>query len=482
MIFSSPIFLFLFLPIVLTFYFVIPNRFRNLYLLVASLCFYFWGERKYTIVMLISIFVNHIAALVITHESLSTKNILRKSVLVAAVVFNLGLLGVMKYAGFFVENVNLVLQAFNISKIPQTDIRLTLGISFFTFQGLSYVIDTYRRTTKASRNLIDTALYISFFPQLIAGPIVRYHDVFKQIKNRAVSIDDFTYGIERFITGLGKKVLIANPLALAADHIFAANPTSLSPEVAWLGILLFGLQIYFDFSAYSDMAIGLARMFGFQFLENFNYPYIARSITDFWRRWHISLTNWFKDYVYIPLGGSRSGLSNAVRNILIVFIISGLWHGASWNFVLWGTGFGIILACEKILLQQLLTRIPRFLQHLYTLVIVGLLWVLFNTYTLEHATQYYQSLFGLNGTVSSLLRLADIVNVELMVVLPLAIVFSMPIFPHIRNLLFPEDRKALTDVLNPFRVMYFFVMMMIMIASSMALASGAYNPFIYFRF
>src|SRR5215471_8104535 len=344
MVFSSPIFLFLFLPITLAVYFVLPKRARNTWLFAASLVFYGWGEPKFLAVMLASIICNFLLAQWIEKQGNRDR---ARRVLTLAVAINIGLLAFFKYTDFVVENLNTGLVDLGVRPLTVPSIALPIGISFFTFHALSYVIDVYRGDARALRNPIDMGLYISLFSQLIAGPIIRYHDIAAQLRERWVTRSMFARGVSRFITGLGKKVLIANTLAVPVDLIFTIPSDQLTGGLAWLGVICYALQIYFDFSGYSDMAIGLGLMFGFRFLEKFNYPYISQSITEFWRRWHISLSNWFRDYLYIPLGGNRRGRLRGYFNLVIVFLLCGLWHGASWPFVLWGTWHGLFLVAER---------------------------------------------------------------------------------------------------------------------------------------
>ena len=360
MVFSSPIFVFLFLPLVLAVYFISPKSVRNAVLLVASLLFYAWGEGKYVAVMLLSICLNYFAALTLERTTNARGT---RWVLALAVVLNLLLLGILKYASFVIRTVGMVVMIPPVATDFVSAVRLPIGISFYTFQAMSYVIDVYRREVSAERNLLNTALYISFFPQLIAGPIVRYSEIAYQFVNRRVTTAEFAYGIQRFILGMSKKVLLANPLAITADYVFSLRPEVLSFGMAWLGVICYTLQIYFDFSGYSDMAIGLAHMFGFRFPENFNYPYISQSVREFWRRWHITLSNWFRDYLFIPLGGSRCSTARTYFNLLVVFALCGLWHGPSWTFVLWGLFHGTFMVLERIALDRWLTASWSVVRH-----------------------------------------------------------------------------------------------------------------------
>ena len=384
MVFSSLIFLWMFLPIVLGLYFLTKENYRNVLLLVASLFFYAWGEPVYVVIMLLSIGINCVCGLKIGVSDEKK----RKKALVWGVVINLALLGVFKYSGFFMENVNAVFGLdVEVKKLP-----LPIGISFYTFQSISYLVDIYRRVCEPQRSLVKMGLFISFFPQLIAGPILKYYDIAAQIDNRKVSFVLFNQGAVRFLQGLAKKVIIANIMAKTADEIFGLGLNDISTPMAWIGIVAYTFQIYFDFSGYSDMAIGLGKMFGFHINENFNYPYISTSIKDFWRRWHISLSTWFKEYLYIPLGGNREGKFKTYRNLMIVFFMTGLWHGASWNFVVWGLFHGVFLVVERILQVEKFLRF-RLIQTAYALLVVMVGWVFFRAENLSSALGYLNRMF-----------------------------------------------------------------------------------------
>jgi alginate O-acetyltransferase complex protein AlgI len=392
MVFSSLLFLILFLPGVLILYYLSPRRIKNLMLFLASLVFYAWGEPIYIALMLFSTLTDYLFGLLLDRKGMSDRG--RKAVLIASVIVNLGVLGFFKYADFLIANVNAVLG----TAIPPTDLPLPIGISFYTFQSMSYIIDVYRRDSKAQRNWIDFATFVSLFPQLVAGPIVRYNTIAEQLKDRRVDAHMFAEGVRRFCIGLAKKVLLANNIGLLWNEVSAADSLSGLPVLtAWLGIIAFAFQIYYDFSGYSDMAIGLGLMFGFSFNENFNKPYTAISMTDFWRRWHISLGTWFREYVYIPLGGNRKGMTNQLRNILIVWLLTGIWHGASWNFLLWGLYFGVILIAEKLFLLRLLARLPRWMSHLYAVLLILIGWVLFAFENIGDVAAYISAMFGGNG-------------------------------------------------------------------------------------
>jgi alginate O-acetyltransferase complex protein AlgI len=484
MLFSSPIFLFYYLPVLLALYSLLPRTARNGLLLIASLNFYAWGEQGYILVLVASIGLNYLFGLGVDH--LAGRRAVT-AMIALAVIVNLGLLGVFKYANFFVDNVNHLRAAWQLEPLQVASVHLPLGISFFTFHALSYVIDIYRRQVRALRNPVDFALYISFFPQSIAGPIVRYHDVADQLAERSITREGLAEGVRRFILGLGKKMLIANSLAAPADAIFGLAADQLTTPLAWLGLLCYTLQIYFDFSGYSDMAIGLARMFGFQFPENFAYPYVARSITEFWRRWHISLSTWYRDYLYIPLGGNRCRAGRVYANLVIVFCLCGLWHGASWTFVAWGLFHGSFLVIERLGLGRLLARAWTPIGHVYALAVVMLGWVLFRAETLPAALGFVRSLAGWSAA-SDGQPLGLHLNAEVALALLAGAIGCMPVLPllvrardrlvvlcasRVRTAVAVQTAWAFTGVAG---------CGVIFLASLMLLAAGTYNPFIYFRF
>ena len=463
MVFSSFTFLFLFLPITLFFYFIVKNRkWRNVILCLFSLLFYAWGEPVYILLMLFSIVFNFFGAILID------KSKKRKLLLAGVVSINILALVIFKYTGFLINNVNSI---FNIT-IKNPNIILPIGISFYTFQILSYVIDVYRKEVPVQRNIIKLATYISLFPQLIAGPIVRYQTIADEIDNRKESSELFVSGLRRFIIGLGKKVIIANKMALIADLLYG-NVYGLGMASLWIAAISYTMQIYFDFSGYSDMAIGLGKIFGFHFLENFNYPYIANSITDFWRRWHISLSSWFKDYVYIPLGGNRCSKLKHIRNILIVWMLTGLWHGASWNFVLWGLYYGLLLILEKYVFKKLLDKMPKVLKHIYTLFLVIIGWVLFRVENFKDLLYSLKNMFSFKSSnlFELLLNNTEILYSLLFIVI--AIFAAIPLYKKFTEKI--KDNKLLT-ILND-GLLYF-----IYIISIINLIASTYNPFIYFRF
>jgi len=467
MVFSSITFIYFFLPIVLILYFISPDKYRNYILLLASLFFYFCGEPKYTFLFIASIAVNYFHGILIEKHR-GTK--IAKYVLVSSIIFNLLLLGIFKYSNFLISNISNI---FNID-IKFVEIALPIGISFYTFQAMSYVIDLYRGEVKAQKNIFNLALYISLFPQLIAGPIVRYKTINDELVHRNHSFDDFAYGVKRFVTGLAKKVLIANSLGeLWKLAIYTETPSVL---FYWLGAIGFTLQIYFDFSAYSDMAIGLGRIFGFHFLENFNYPYISKSITEFWRRWHISLGTWFRDYLYIPLGGNRTTKLIWLRNILIVWFCTGFWHGANWNFIIWGIVFGIILAAEKLFLLKLLEKTPSFFSHLYALLIVIFSFVLFNSSNISDAVQYMKGMLGLlNIPMFSKEALYYLGSYKVLLIA--AVLCATPIPSNIIKKACQKN-KILSAVNNLEAIIY----IVLLIAVTGFLIDSSFNPFIYFRF
>ncbi len=473
MLFSSLTFLFIFLPLVLFIYYIAGKRLRNSVLLIFSLVFYAYGEPKYLIIMVLSIMVNYIMGLLVDRYRYG--QILIKIILTTTVIINLGIIGYYKYTDFFIQNFN---KLFNKSILVR-NIAMPIGISFFTFQGLSYVIDIYRGNGKVQKNPLNVALYISLFPQLIAGPIVRYETVADQIHNRTETIEGFSYGIKRFILGLSKKILIANNIGLIADEVFSIMTPKLSVLLAWIGIISYTGQIYFDFSGYSDMAIGLGHMFGFRFLENFNYPYISRSITEFWRRWHISLGTWFRDYVYIPLGGNRVNRIKFLRNIFIVWFLTGLWHGAAWNFIIWGLYYGFILIVEKIFIGKYISRLWKPFQHIYTMFIVIVGWLFFRSNSMIYARNYLLVMLGLRG--QALLDSQSIYYlIQYRYTFIISIIAATPILPFIRKQLrevsIPYFENIVFYVIEPVLLIALFLLCI------MYLINSTFNPFIYFRF
>lgn len=480
MLFSSPIFLYLFFPFILTSYFFIPKPLRNTFLVLASFFFYFWGEGFYVVILIGSIIVNYFFIWLLGRFS---HNILKKKlVLIIAILANIGLLVVFKYLDFIVININFVLGMRYSYRLPEWNIPLAIGISFITFHAISYLEDVYKGT-KPQRNIVNLSLYFSFFPQLIAGPIIRYHSIADAIVKRETTINLFIEGSKRFILGLSKKILIADNLGLISDAVFSTPPNEISMSMAWFGLLCYALQIYFDFSGYTDMAIGMGRMFGFHFPENFNYPYISQSITEFWRRWHISLSLWFKDYVYIPLGGNREGKWKTYRNLVLVFLLVGVWHGASINFIVWGLWYGFFLVLEKTIIGSVLLMVWRPLRHVYAMLVVILGWVFFRSSNLDYATDFIRTLFGL-GQVSDY-RFFEIHN-QVLAALFFGLIFIFPIHIYLQSIFdkylvrkIRRVNKMMSFVLD---LVYVIILFMLLVLSSMQIALQTYNPFIYFRF
>lgn len=481
MLFSSTIFVFLFLPIVIAIYFATPMKGRNLLLVLASLLFYAWGEGAYIVVMLFSMAFNYCFGILIENYRKNARIILG-----VAVAANLAALAFYKYSLFIADNLNLLLMPLGARPIEMDSVHLPIGISFFTFHSISYLIDIYRKDAAAQRNPINLVLYISFFPQLIAGPIVRYHDIAEQLTKRPILSEDVAIGIRRFIIGLGKKVLIANPLAIPADQIFSLPSSALTTELAWVGIICYTLQIYFDFSGYSDMAIGLARIFGFRFLENFNYPYISKSIQEFWRRWHISLSNWFRDYLYIPLGGNRAPPLRVYFNLIAVFFLCGLWHGASWNFIIWGFIHGAFLVFERMGMAGWLARLGPVTGRIYVLTVVVASWVFFRTETVPDAMNYLTAMVGRGAGNGIEHHVGMYLSSEVLVAMAFGFLGATPIIPFLRRINFIRtvlgrygDAASVQLFLSGARLT---VLSFVFVASMSYLAAGTYNPFIYFRF
>lgn len=473
MVFSSIFFLFTFLPLSLLLYWMSPAKMKNFTLLAVSLFFYAWGEPVYVLLMIASILTNFVFGIFIESELIKEKRAVRRALFISAVVFNILILGFFKYYGFLAENINALFNA----DIAYSELPLPIGISFYTFQVLSYVIDVYLGKVRLQRNPVSFALYVTMFPQLIAGPIVRYSDIESQLEQRNVSAAKFGEGAQRFIQGLGKKVLIANSMGALWDITQAMDMTGISVFSAWLGIIAYTFQIYFDFSGYSDMAIGLGKMFGFEFMENFDHPYISRSVTEFWRRWHISLGTWFREYVYIPLGGNRCSRIRQIRNIMAVWMLTGLWHGASWNFVVWGIYYGCLLLIEKMFLKKLIDNAPAIISHVYCMLAVIIGWVLFASRDIESAAAYLGVMSGASGNV-----LVDNAFIYYLksnaVMLVISLLFSTGIF---REIFEPEEisDKIRTRVSHSAAViLHAFILFM----STAYLVTETYNPFLYFRF
>ena len=462
MVFSSIPFLFIFLPVVLIMYHILPKKARNLFLLAANLIFYAYGEPVYVLLMIASIILNYIGAIVVEKSKDSRQ---KKILLAVFIILNLAALGYFKYTGLVLD---LLRNIPSLEQIPLYDIVLPIGISFYTFQAMSYIIDVYRGTCTAEYSLIDFAAYISLFPQLIAGPIVRYSDVSDQLGERRESLKTFENGICLFLIGLSKKVLLANRFGLLWAEVSAA-PGDFGVLGAWFGALAYTFQIYFDFAGYSDMARGLGKMMGFEFCKNFNYPYIAKSVTDFWRRWHISLSTWFRDYVYIPLGGNKVGRLRFIFNIMVVWSLTGLWHGAGLNFICWGLYYGIILLVEKLLLGKLIEKLPSFISRIYTLLVVIVGWIFFATESFEKAREYLIAMFGgASGIWGSTPQ-----NIAWLPMLIIGAICSTPLFKHIG--------KKLSGKWFEFPIEVTLVVLALILCTA-SLVSESYNPFLYFRF
>lgn len=462
MIFTSISFIYYFLPIVLIVYFLMPFKYKNLVLLTFSMLFYFYGEPKYIVLMIFEVLISYFASILIGKN----KN---KKVLISTVAIHIALLCVFKYLNFFTTNLNYILK----TNIPLLNLVLPIGISFYTFQILSYEIDVYKGKVEPQKSLIKLATYVFLFPQLIAGPIVRYETVEKELNNRKHSFENFADGATRFTIGLGKKVIIANTLGELCNIFLTSQDKSIL--FYWMFAIGYMLQIYFDFSGYSDIAIGLGRIFGFHFPENFNYPYIANSITEFWRRWHMSLSSWFRDYVYIPLGGNRKGARIQIRNILIVWGLTGLWHGANWNFIIWGLFFGLILIFEKFIFNKYLNKLPKFIQRLYTLFIVMISFIIFQAKDMGQAWGIIKGLFAFNS-----IALANRTTIYyLMGYIPIiivAIIGATPLLKNFVNKLKETKFNKLINIIQP----VFMIVLLVIVTSS--LIDNSYNPFLYFRF
>lgn len=472
MIFSSIFFVFAYLPIVLILYYLVPFKFKNLVLLLVSLVFYAWGEPVYVVLMLFSIAINFVSGLEL--EYFIDRGEMRKAkyACIVTAAINLGVLGFYKYYGFVIENLNAILPF----DIPYTKLALPIGISFYTFQTMSYVIDVYRGKVKAQHNPITFGAYVSMFPQLIAGPIVRYSDVEQQLMKRTMSIRKFGDGVMWFLQGLGKKVLIANNMGSIYEAIAVLGASETSVLTAWIGCFAYTMQIYFDFGGYSDMAIGLGKMFGFEFLENFHYPYVSTSVTEFWRRWHISLSTWFREYVYIPLGGNRKGDSRTITNLLIVWMLTGFWHGAAWNFVAWGLYYGIILILEKFVWGQYVEKWPGTVRHIYAMVLILIGWVLFFSPSLGYALKYVGVMFGI-GASGLMDKLGWFYLLSNWLIYLMAVLGSSSIgYRLMRNIQrAPGSRVGKYTMTG--------VMYLVMFALSLAfLVTQSFNPFLYFRF
>lgn len=498
MVFSSLTFVFAFLPVFFLLYYAAGRFFgmrgKNVVLFIISLLFYSWGEPVYFILMIYSTVLDYTCGLMIGKGIRENNGKLKKGFLWVSMIGNLGLLFIFKYLGFATLTISNI---FGLD-MGSVNIALPIGISFYTFQTMSYSIDVYRGEVEPQKDIVNFGAYVVMFPQLIAGPVVRYTTVAEELNNRRETLDDFAVGLRRFIVGFGKKTVIANIMAASADKLFAESAANIGTVGAWIAIVAYTLQIFFDFSGYSDMAIGMGRMMGFHYLENFNYPYIARSITDFWRRWHISMSTFFRDYVYIPLGGNRVSRLKWLRNVLVVWFLTGLWHGSAWNFVLWGLYFGVILVIEKLFLHKLLDR-SKVLCHVYSVFLILFGWVIFRCESLSQIGEFSKALFGGYGALGSnkipaltYLMRAD-VNTVFFIVLGFGILFSTPIAPFIGkklSALFARLKSAESGKTARLAVIgestvgaiYDIILLIVFLIGTAQLAIGAYNPFIYFRF
>lgn len=467
MLFSSVSFLYYFLPITLVLYFVSKDKYKNIILLLASLFFYFYGEPKYTVLMLISAFSAYIHGILI--EKFREKGY-SKLFLVSGLVVSLGILIVFKYMDFIIKNINYI----SNSNITLLRLVLPIGISFYTFQGLSYIVDVYKKDAKVCRSFVDFATYVCLFPQLIAGPIVRYTTIEDELKNRTHSFDKFAYGVNRFVVGLAKKVILANNLGMIVDIMTKSNEKSVLSY--WMVAIFFSLQIYYDFSGYSDMAIGLGRMFGFDFLENFNYPFISKNIKEFWRRWHISLSTFFRDYVYIPLGGNRVSRGRWIFNLLVVWSLTGLWHGDSWNFILWGLYFALLLIIENLFLQNILSKLPALIQHIYAKFFIIISFVIFNNENIKDLWSSLYNMFNFRG----LDLYNDFSTYYLKSYTVLLIVSVIGATPILKNIIQKVNKNVtgqkVISTINP------ILNIVLLVVVTAYLIDGSFNPFLYFRF
>lgn len=464
MVFSSLVFLFAYLPITLLIYYLVPMQGRNIFLFIINLVFYGWGEPKLVLLMVFNIFFNYMGGWLVDKYRQDAKK--KKLFLILTCILDIGILAVFKYTGMITETLNLL----PFLNIPTLEISLPIGISFYTFQTMSYVIDVYRDDAPVSKNFINFGTYVALFPQLIAGPIVRYKDVAYQLSHRQETLEQFTTGVKLFMVGLGKKVLIANQMGNLTNSIFATTDEN-GVLGTWVGIIAYSFQIYFDFSGYSDMACGLGNMLGFEFLKNFNYPYISKSITEFWRRWHISLSTWFREYVYIPLGGNRKGTKRQIINLLIVWGLTGLWHGASWNFLLWGLYFGLLLILEKFVLKKLLDRLPSVIQHIYTLFIVAIGWGIFYFTDIKQLGTFFADLFNFeNGIIGEQALTLFLSYLPILVVAAIASTqLGAKLYSRFKDASFIWIPEVLFCVV-------------ILVISTASLVNQSYNPFLYFRF
>lgn len=468
MVFSSLTFIYVFLPIALISYFISTNKLKNLVLLASGLIFYSWGEPIYVIVMIISIIIDYTAGRLIAYYDYSNK--LRTLFLIISLSMNIGLLSFFKYSNFFIENINIMFG----TSIELPNIVLPIGISFYTFQSMSYTIDLYRRNIKVQKSIIKFSSFVTLFPQIVAGPIVRYSDIDSDIENPKISYSNFSDGILIFIIGLGKKVLLANSIGSLWSTIKDMPLYTIPILTAWIGILAFTFQIYFDFSGYSDMSVGIGKMLGFSFPKNFDYPYMSKSISEFWRRWHMTLGGWFKSYIYISLGGNRKGKFRTILNLFIVWALTGFWHGASWNFVIWGLYFGIIIIVEKLFLSRILDKIPIFISWFYSFILIILGWVIFEFTDIDNIYIYIKSMFGFNN--NSLFDNNSLYYLDSYLIIFIICIFSSTnLFSKLYKKIYNKIPIVL-DIINPVYILF------IMIICTSYIVNQNYNPFLYFRF
>lgn len=465
MVFSEPVFMFLFLPVSLLLYYAVPFRFKNAVLFLTGLLFYAWGEPVFVLIMILSTLIDYCAGRVM--DKFDDSAIIRKTALIVSVVMNLSLLGIFKYSGFLIDSVNSVFG----DVLQNPNLPLPIGISFFTFQSMSYTIDLYRRNIKVQKNFISFAAFVTMFPQIVAGPIVLYDDVAKELESRRIDFESVSNGISIFICGLCKKVLIANSVGELWNDVKAAEYSSLPAATAWLGIIAFTLQIYFDFSGYSDMAVGLGKMLGFNFPKNFNYPYTSKTVSEFWRRWHMTLGGWFKSYVYFPLGGSKNGKLNTIRNLLIVWFLTGMWHGASWNFIIWGVYYGIILILEKFVFAKVMQKIPAAITRIYTLLAVIIGWVIFEITSPVLELKFIAAMFGSSGSFFDVFTLNMLHNYGITFIIAIIIATGLPL--KICKKIFENRKLEILQIAGE---------ALGMTACIAYLVDATYNPFLYFNF
>ena len=465
MVFSEPVFMFMFLPVALLLYYAVPFRFKNAVLFLTGLLFYSWGEPVYVVIMIISTLIDYCAGR--TMDKFDSSKAIRKVALIVSVAMNLSLLGIFKYSGFFVDTVNSVFG--NVLNNP--NLPLPIGISFFTFQSMSYTIDLYRGNIKVQKSFIKFAAFVTMFPQIVAGPIVLYDDVARELESRKIDIESISSGISVFICGLCKKVLIANSVGELWTTVKAADYSSLPVATAWLGIIAFTLQIYFDFSGYSDMAIGLGRMLGFTFPKNFDYPYNSKTVSEFWRRWHMTLGGWFKSYVYFPLGGSKNGKLSTIRNLLIVWFLTGMWHGASWNFIIWGVYYGIILILEKFVFAKVIEKLPTAVTRIYTLLMVVIGWIIFEIASPAAELEFIGSMFGSSGLLFDTFTLNILHNYTITIIIAAVVATGIPL--KICKKIFSNQKLGLVQIAGE---------ALGMTACIAYLVDATYNPFLYFNF